>query len=224
MRQLAHIGHAHGGLGLGAGQEVGDHRLGSGCTGQHLQRQQCRARRRQIVGLCCTRQAQRLRQVAGGQVRTAQRHPAGGAGARLVQIGQHQLFDDGQRALAVGHALQHPRQAGDQTGLLHQRHAGQPGGHRLGGFFGLVQGHQDLGLVAQRCNRARLGIAPGAGSLQRLVAGACLQCNFDRTLVQRLVAVAPGGVQDHTEGVAGTAGIELKLADQQLVEQQRVQR
>ena len=218
-----HKTHAQRRLGVGARQITGDQGFGRRGAGQHLKRQQHRAGCCGIVGLGGARQAECLRQVARSQVRPAQRHPAGGAGAGCVQVGQYQFFNQRQRTLAVLHTLQQARQAGNQPRLLHHRHGLDPGRQRLLHLIERVQRQQDLGQVAQRCNTCRLGRTPGFCGVKCLVTGAGLQGNFNCALKQGVVVVALGGVQDDTVSIAGAAGVKLQLTHQQLVEQQRVE-
>lgn len=167
-------------------------------------------------------QGQRARVLAG-----LQRQPGfGEQRGRLERagLGLQNGRQRGEHGLGLRRALEQPRQGCDQAGALHVGRDAQQGRQRLRDFGGLVQQGQQLhdGLVG--IHRAGLGLGPGAGRHQRLVAGVGLQRDVDDALEELLVAGAARGVQQHLEGRAGLAAVEFEFADQQLVEQRRVHR
>jgi len=67
-------------------------------------------------------------------------------------------------------------------------------------------------------------LAPGSRGVERLLAGACLQRDVDGAPEQRLVARSLRGVEHHFVGRTRVSCAEFNLADQQLIEQRRIER
>ena len=223
LDQSSGIGQAHSGFCLRRGQEGLDDGLGLGCPGHEVECGQHRTDGRGVLRVRPTYQRERARGVAGPQPGTAERHTSGHACGLGLQVGlQHGLQHGGHR-LGVGGLLEEARNGGDQPAALTFRAAGEQEPQRFGGVARPVQRAQNLQLQPHGLQRIGHGLPPGPHRRQRPVTCPGLQRDVGCSAEHLFLTRAPRRVHQHLEGHGRLALAQFDLADQQLVEQQRVE-
>jgi hypothetical protein len=220
--QRAGIGAPQQRVGLGGPQVLGDDAFGLGPHAHQFQRQQHRRAGIRLLRLRLACQCHRPLDIASGQPAAADGHLRSCARVASADIRLQHLFDQGGGLALVGGAAHETRHRANDCRTLGRGRAGDQRAHRLGQVLHAVHRQQDLQLQAQRFQRLGPRRAPGTRGRQGLLASSGLQCDLGRTPEQLLVARAPRSVQHDLVGIAGLAGAELDLADQQLVEQRRI--
>ena len=223
-RQQPYIGQAQRQLGAGLCQPLQHDRLGLRVALYQLDRQQHRPGCLGVGLGRLPRQGQRPLGVICRQPQPAQRDQCRGAQVCGRQLGLEHILHQGHRLLLVGGALEQIRQRGDQPGALLSGRQVDHLSHRFGHLAELAHRRQDLQLQPQRVGRVGMGGAPGAGGLERLIAGTRLQRDVHRAAKQLRVLAAPCRVHEDLEGGAGSPVAQLHLADQQLIEELGVER
>ena len=223
-RQCARVGQAQRGLGARLSKVIGDDAFSRRALGHQVQRHQGRTWCAWLLGLCLLGQAQGAVGIGGVHPGARSRHQHGVACGRGGGVGLERFFDRLSHRLGVVAALQEARQHGNECAAFGRGREVEQGPQRLADLGRAVQRQQDLQLQAQCILRFGPCAAPGARRGQCLVAGTPLQSDVHGTAEQGVVAGAPRSVEDDFEGRAGLALAQFDFADEDLIEERRVQR
>jgi len=200
-----------------------DDRLGLGRCRKHVESEQGGAFGARIGGARALRERQRLDRVVG-------REPAAADGDQRRRLGLGHFGERQQGALdqrrgrgAIGRASEKARHCFERRGQRRTRRLAKQSRQGLVDFGDAVERDQQLDLVAQRVLRIGHRLAPGDDRGEGLLARACLRRDLGRAPEQLLVLGSPCRVEHQLIRGAGLAVAKLDLAEQQLVEERRVE-
>ena len=222
-RQRPHVEQAHRRAVRPRRELALDDRLGLGRRRQHVEGEEGRAFGAGIGVARAAREGERLGRIAGGEPGA----PAGDERRRLGvgRVGERPqgALDERRGGVAIGRAREQAGHRFDQHRQRRPRRLAQQRRERLFDVGDAIERDEQLDLVAQGVGRLGQRLAPGERGRERLVAGARLQRDLGGAPEQLLVLAALGGVEHELVGGADLAVAQLDLAEQQLVEERRVE-
>ena len=201
-----------------------DDRLGLGRCREHVESEQGGAFGARIGGARALRERQRLGRVVGREPAAADRDQR-----RRLGLGQRRRSGSSVRSISAAVAARsvaRARKRGTASSVAGSAGRGvwrSSRAERLVDFGDAVERDQQLDLVAQRVLRIGHRLAPGDDRGEGLLAGACLHRDLGRAPEQLLVLGSPCRVEHQLIRGAGLAVAQLDLAEQQLVEERRVE-
>ena len=189
-----------------------------------LERQQGRAFGSGVEHLAPARRLDRASNIPGGHSQAADGCPGRGSECRDSQILADRLLHDAGSLLLVADPRIEPGNSPQRRPAVACRRQHDVPLEQFGCLGNPVQRQQDLQHVAIGLARFRECPLPGLRRLQGRIAGARLQRDIGSPLIQCRVVGLARGVQDHRETRCRLGFLGVDLAQQELVEQLRIER